>query len=147
MGAQRTLLRLRYLLRPHHVEHFAFLQELEADGHGGNLISKPRAQILSAKEEFQARILRAIDRGLEPIGESAKRSLYLHARRKHKLNRYEIPERPSQFSKVLEEVYGRSALGIERRIVEAVRKEFALSPTPASLGEAVILAAKTLRFE
>jgi len=48
--------------------------------------------------ELSDRILKAIDKGLEPIGENAKRSLYLHARRKHKLNRYEIPERPAEFA-------------------------------------------------
>ncbi len=103
--------------------------------------------VLSTTEQVCARILKAIDKGLEPIGESAKRSLYLYARRTHKLNRYEIPKRPSEFSRAIEEVYGRSALGIERRIIETIAKEFALESTPRSLKDAVEMAAKASRSQ
>lgn len=99
---------------------------------------------MSGAREFNLKILRAIEKGLEPIGETATRSLYLYARRKHGLKRYEIPMKPSEFSHVIREVYGESAGGIERRIIQTIAEDFALGTKPSSLQEAIDLAERTL---
>jgi len=62
------------------------------------------------------------------LGPDVRRALVYYMRRKYDLKRYEIPDKPGEFSLALRQVFGKSASGIEHGITEIIVNEFHLGP-------------------
>jgi len=76
-------------------------------------------------EEYD--LLECIDKGLEPFGSSVKQTTYWNVTILHGSQRDGLIADPSVFAKVLEEIFGASAVGIEKSIIREIRKVFKLS--------------------
>ena len=89
-------------------------------------------------DEKRRRLLSCIDTVLNKFGPEVRRALTFYMRRNYSLKRYQIPDKPQEFSVALHHVFGKSAGGIERRIRQAIIEEFQLSPeTETSLEEVI----------
>ena len=76
---------------------------------------------------FHQRVLECVDRGMAPVGESARQAIYWHIANNQNLKREEIPRKSGQFIKALEAMLGTGAKTIEKGIVMELRREFDLS--------------------
>jgi len=76
-------------------------------------------------EEYD--LLECIDKGLEPFGSNVKQTIYWNMTILHGSQRAGLIGDPSVFAKVLEEIFGASAVGIEKSIIREIRKVFKLS--------------------
>lgn len=99
------------------------------------------------ENEVNRRILQCVDKALQPLGEEARRSLLFYARRKLKLRKYEIPDRPEAFIRILCEIYGRSGQSLEKRVILELSKEFQLSSSPSTFAGTVKTIFEELGFE
>jgi hypothetical protein len=64
-------------------------------------------------KSFDQVLLEAIDEALSSLGESVKTSIYFHLEDLFKINRSEIPNRLSDFSSALEQIFGLGARSLE----------------------------------
>jgi hypothetical protein len=87
-------------------------------------------------------LLGCIDRGLEPFGSHVKQTIYWKMMILHCSHREGIINDPSIFVKVLQEIFGASAIGIEKSIVRELRKVFALSVEDRETLTSAIVAAR-----
>ena len=92
------------------------------------------------KRKFRDRILTCIDRGLDHLGESVKHVIYWHLENKLGLKKFEMADRPEEFIRELEEMYGSGIRIIEKSRVREIAKEFGIEAD--SLVEAVKKARK-----
>jgi hypothetical protein len=72
-------------------------------------------------------LLGCIDRGLEPFGSHVKQTIYWKMMILHGSQRQGVIAHPGTFAKVIEEIMGGSAVGIEKSIIREIRKVFDLS--------------------
>ena len=80
----------------------------------------------AAIDEKHRRLLDCIDQVLTKLGSDVRRDLTYYMRREYSLRRYEIPDKPHEFSLALHHVFGISASGIEREITDIIVAEFHL---------------------
>ena len=92
---------------------------------------------------FYHRVLECVDRGMAPVGESARQAIYWHIEHSQHLKRDEIPRKPTQFIKALEEMLGPGAKTLEKTIVGEMKREFNLNHGTVSFEKAVMEAAKS----
>jgi hypothetical protein len=80
------------------------------------------------KEDFEKRLLEAVDEALSSLGESSKQAIYFHLNRNFNIEREEIPYKIADFIGALEEVFGVGANFLEvlimRRLHETVGGAF-----------------------
>ncbi len=76
---------------------------------------------------FHQKVLECVDKGMAPVGESARQAIYWHIANSQHLKREEIPRKSGQFIKALEAMLGTGAKTIEKGIVMELRREFDLS--------------------
>jgi hypothetical protein len=93
------------------------------------------------------KVLECVDRGMATLGESARQAIYWRMENSQHLKHEEIPRKPEQFIKALEEMFGLGARTLERTIVGEMKREFKLSHDVASFEKAVKEAAKSFRAE
>lgn len=89
-----------------------------------NETSKPKR----TADEKRERLLRCVDRVLAKLGSDVRRALTYYMRREYSVKRYEIPDKPHEFSLALHHIFGVSATGIERDITDNIVAEFQLDP-------------------
>lgn len=77
-------------------------------------------------KEFKDRVLACVDRSLNHLGESVNYVIYWHLEHKFGLKKDKIPERPEEFIKGLEGMFGSGASMIEKIIVREIAKEFGI---------------------
>ena len=70
--------------------------------------------------------MQCVDKGLEPFGSHVKQTIYWRMMILHGSQRDGVITNPSVFAKVLGEIFGASAIGIERSIIGEIRKVFDL---------------------
>ncbi len=75
---------------------------------------------------FKEKILACIDRGLNHLGDSVKYVIYWHLEHRFGLKREKIPDRPEDFIRGLEAIYGAGASIIEKGIVREISREFGI---------------------
>lgn len=73
------------------------------------------------------RVLRCVDKGLSRLGGTVKHVIYRYIENEYGLKREEIPERPEEFLKGLEKMYGPGARVIELNILKEFGEEFGVS--------------------
>ena len=78
------------------------------------------------RKEYKNRILACVDRGLDHLGESVKYTIYWYLEHIFGLKRDKIPDRPDEFLRGLEEMYGFGARIIEKIIVREMVREFGI---------------------
>lgn len=71
-----------------------------------------------AKLDFERTLLRAVDYGLLALGETPKKAIYYHLKRKFQLEKENIPEAPEEFARALNSIFGPGAEIIEELIVK-----------------------------
>ncbi|MBO3754052.1 MAG: hypothetical protein FGF53_04140 [Candidatus Brockarchaeota archaeon] len=81
------------------------------------------------------RVLTCVDKGLSRLGGTVKHVVYWYIENEYGLKREEIPEKPEEFVKGLEKMYGPGAQVIERNILKEMSEEFGV--TSESFIEAV----------
>ncbi|MDG7001346.1 MAG: hypothetical protein JRN15_19795 [Nitrososphaerota archaeon] len=69
-------------------------------------------------QTFEAIVLECVDRGMASLGPSASQAIFWHIERNNRLKHEEIPRKPGQFIKVLEEMLGPGARLLEGKIVD-----------------------------
>ena len=67
---------------------------------------------------FDKILLRAIDEALNSLGETVRKTIYLHIENKFNVARNEIPEKLEQFQVGLKEIFGAGAYVIEISIMK-----------------------------
>jgi|YelNatPaOPRAMG01_1025707.scaffolds.fasta_scaffold526775_1 hypothetical protein len=73
------------------------------------------------------RVLACVDKGLSRLGETIKNVIYWYIENEYGLKREEIPEKPEEFLKGLEKMYGPGARVIERNILNEMSEEFGIA--------------------
>lgn len=68
--------------------------------------------------DFEETLLRAVDYGLLALGETPKKAIYYHLKRKFQLEKENIPEEPEEFARALNSIFGPGAEIIEEFIVK-----------------------------
>ncbi|MCL5067237.1 MAG: hypothetical protein M1368_02645, partial [Thaumarchaeota archaeon] len=68
------------------------------------------------------------DRGMAVLGESTCRAIFWRIERNNRLKHEEIPRKPEQFIRVLEEMFGPGAKLLEGKIVEEMKAKFSAIP-------------------
>lgn len=96
-------------------------------GNGESLINETFESSEPA-DRNRRRLLNCIDRVLAKLGSDVRRALTYYMRRQYALKRYEIPDKPHEFSLALHHIFGVSATGIERDITNNIVAEFQLNP-------------------
>ncbi len=76
--------------------------------------------------EFEDKILMCIDRGLNHLGETVKYVIFWHIENTFGLKRDKIPDKPEEFLRGLEGMYGSGAKIIEEDIVREIIDEFGI---------------------
>lgn len=71
-----------------------------------------------AKSDFEETLLRAVNEGLLALGETPRKAIYYHLKRKFQLERENIPEDPEEFALALSSIFGPGAEIIEELIVK-----------------------------
>lgn len=71
-----------------------------------------------AKSDFEETLLRAVDYGLLPLGETPRKAIYYHLKRRFQLEREDIPEEPEEFARALNSIFGPGAEIVEEFIVK-----------------------------
>ena len=67
----------------------------------------------SPSENFDQVLLEAIDEGLSSLGENAKTTIYFHLEGRFNIKKQEIPSKLSDFSNILEQIFGLGAQHLE----------------------------------
>lgn len=70
-----------------------------------------------AKLDFEGTLLRAVDCGLLALGETPKKAIYYHLKRKFQLKKEDIPEEPGEFARALNGIFGPGAEIIQEFIL------------------------------
>ncbi len=70
------------------------------------------------------RVLTCVDKGLSRLGGTVKHVVYWYIENEYGLKREEIPEKPEEFVKGLEKMYGPGARVIELNILKEFSEEF-----------------------
>ena len=91
---------------------------------------------------FHQKVLECVDKGMAPVGESARQAIYWHIANRQHLKREEIPRKPGQFIKALQAMLGTGTKTIEKGIVMEMRREFNLSHDVENFENAVKEAAR-----
>lgn len=68
--------------------------------------------------DFEETLLRAVDYGLLALGETPKKAIYYHLKRRFQLEREDIPEEPEEFARALNSIFGPGAEIVEEFIVK-----------------------------
>ena len=75
-------------------------------------------------KKYKDRILSCVDRGLDHLGENVKHVIYWHLEHEFGVKKDKIPDKPKEFIRGLEGMYGLGATIIERSIVREIVSEF-----------------------
>jgi hypothetical protein len=75
------------------------------------------------KRDFGRYVSEAVDEGLSSLGTSSKQAIYFHLEKEFNIKPQEIPERITDFSDALEEIFGLGANFIEILIMERLREK------------------------
>lgn len=86
---------------------------------------------------FKAKILKCVDKGLDSIGDIAKRVLYWHLRNTFKITLEDVPDNPEKLVEALYGMYGPAASVLESNIVDEITREFQLVDRPKGFADAV----------
>ncbi len=70
------------------------------------------------------RFLACVDRGLSHLGETIKHVVYWYLENEYDLKKDAIPDKPEEFMKALEKMYGPGAKVMERNMVREMNSEF-----------------------
>lgn len=82
---------------------------------------------MTAESKVEQKILRCIDDGLQTLGESVKKAIYYHLKKKFRLKREEIPKKPEKFCRGLTLMFGEKGADIiENWIIEKLKMSFNL---------------------
>ncbi|MEM2998696.1 MAG: hypothetical protein QW542_07095 [Thermoproteota archaeon] len=73
------------------------------------------------------RVLMCVDKGLSRLGGTVKHVVYWYIENEYGLKRAEIPEKPEEFIKGLEKMYGPGARVIELNILKEFKEEFGVA--------------------
>ncbi|MEM3523604.1 MAG: hypothetical protein QXU11_05495 [Thermoproteota archaeon] len=73
------------------------------------------------------RVLTCIDKGLSRLGGTVKHVVYWYIENEYGLKREEIPEKPEEFIRGLEKMYGPGARVIELNILKEFKEEFGVA--------------------
>ncbi|MBO3840999.1 MAG: DUF3227 domain-containing protein [Candidatus Brockarchaeota archaeon] len=73
------------------------------------------------------RVLKCVDKGLSRLGGTVKHVVYWYIENEYGLKREEIPEKPEEFVKGLEKMYGPGARVIELNILKEFSEEFGVA--------------------
>lgn len=85
--------------------------------------------MLGKKEEFDKIVIEAVDDGLNILGETVKATLLLLVKERFHIEKYEIPEKPREFSLALRSILGNSGgKFIENLIVRSLYAKMGLGP-------------------
>ncbi|MCX8153457.1 MAG: NitrOD5 domain-containing protein [Candidatus Bathyarchaeota archaeon] len=76
------------------------------------------------QKNYEAALTEAIDAALEPLGPAVARIIYTYMERSLEIKKQEIPNRPEDFTKTIEQIFGEGATLIEIRIMEELHKRF-----------------------
>jgi len=91
-------------------------------------------------EEYDLR--QCIDKGLEPFGSQVKQTIYWRMLILHNSPQDCVIANPAIFADVMKELFGSSAIGIERSIIREIKKTFDLRMEDAETLTSAIDAAK-----
>jgi hypothetical protein len=75
------------------------------------------------EKKFNAILLKAVDEALLTLGENAKLSLYFHLETKFSISKKDIPDRISDFSYALEQIFGLAARHLEILIMKCLNEK------------------------
>lgn len=89
---------------------------------------------------FDERILKCIEKGMAPIGESSTKAILWHIEKNYQLKLSGIPSKPKLFLDALEKILGPGTPMVEKMIVSRIRSEFNIPGNVESLVEAVKIA-------
>ena len=89
---------------------------------------------------FNDKILKCIEKGMAPIGESARNAILWHIEKNSQLKLSEIPSNPKLFLDALEKILGPGTPMVEKMIVRQIRSEFDIPSNIESLVEALKIA-------
>jgi hypothetical protein len=88
-------------------------------------------ELLSSHRGFEELLLEAIDKGLSPLGDPAKRAIYLHLEETFNISKRDIPHKIRAFAEALETTFGNGARLLEiemmRSLYERVHCSFEYS--------------------
>ena len=90
--------------------------------------------------------MKCIDKGLNHLGEVVKQVIYWHLEYSFNLKRDKIPDKPEEFMRGLESMYGTGAKVIEGIIVSEIVNEFGIEGEVEDLIEAIGKAKKGHRL-
>ncbi len=93
-----------------------------------------------ADPSFDERILKCIEKGMAPIGESARNAILWHIEKNNQLKLSEIPSNPKLFLDALEKILGHGTFVVEKMIVRQIESEFDIPGNIESLVEVVKIA-------
>lgn len=93
-------------------------------------------------EEYD--ILQSVDRGLDPFGSHLKQTLYWKISILHGSLNSAIIARPTIFVELLKQLLGDSSIGVEKRILKELRRDFELAPEESTDLLSALEAAKNL---
>ena len=74
-------------------------------------------------ENFDQRLLEAIDEGLSGLGEAGKASIYIHLEETFNIRKQEIPNKLDSFSNALHRIFGIGARNLEILIMKRLHQE------------------------
>jgi hypothetical protein len=94
-------------------------------------------------EDLKKQILRCVDAGMNPLGESARQSVYYHIEKVFKVRREEIPDKPKEFIDSLRKIFGPGAETIETAIVREMEATMNLNLEDEGFVKAVEQAKKS----
>jgi hypothetical protein len=75
------------------------------------------------EKKFSAILLDSIDEALSTLGENSKKAIYFHLETKFGISRQDIPERISDFSEAIEQIFGLAAQQIEILIMKCLNQQ------------------------
>ncbi len=75
-------------------------------------------------EEIKRKLLECIDEGLNSLGRTVKQVIYWYLENKFGVKRCDILDKPEEFIRALELMYGCGVVVLENMIVSKIREEF-----------------------
>jgi hypothetical protein len=85
-----------------------------------------REQSFAGFQNFDDILLKAVDEGLETLGESSKTIIYFHLQNKYALRREDIPRKPECFGLAIRCLLGMSGSFIETLVIKNLCAKFGL---------------------
>jgi hypothetical protein len=75
------------------------------------------------EKEFSIILLDSIDEALSTLGENSKKTIYFHLESKFGISRQDIPNKISDFSEAIEQIFGVAAQQIEILIMKCLNQQ------------------------